>query len=155
MTAHHRWYPITALFFSGIGFLDATYLTIEHFTKFSLPCSLTNGCDIVTNSAYSEIFGIPVAILGVAYYLTLFLSLYLILEFSQERLLPHIALATTAGFLFSGWFVYVQIAILHAVCQYCMISAITSTTLFLLSMYYLYSLKTSSPSQSPNARPEE
>jgi hypothetical protein len=57
---------------SLLGLADAIYLTITHFDKAALVCNATGhiNCELVTRSRYSEIFGhIPVAILGLAYYL--------------------------------------------------------------------------------------
>jgi uncharacterized membrane protein len=42
---------------------------------------------------------------------------------------------SSIGFVFSMWFVFVQAFLLHAFCQYCMLSATTSTTIFIISMY--------------------
>ncbi len=144
-----RWYPITALILAGIGFVDATYLTIEHYSNFSLPCTITNGCETVTNSVYSLLFGIPVALLGSLYYIGVLLVVFIILEFGAKHYLQYVAIGSTAGFIFSMWFVYVQIVLIGAICQYCMISALTSTLLFFASMKYLYDLKTSSSSPLP------
>lgn len=144
-----RWYPITALILAGVGFADATYLTIDHYTSFSLPCTITNGCETVTNSVYSTMLGIPVALLGSLYYVGVLLAVYIILEFGAKQYLKYVAMASTAGFVFSLWFVYVQIFLIGAICQYCMVSAFTSTLLFVASMKYLYDLRTSSPSPLP------
>lgn len=144
-----RWYPITALILAGIGFADATYLTVEHYTTFSLPCTISNGCETVTNSAYSLMLGIPVALLGALYYVGFFLAVYLILEFGAKQYLKYIAMASALGFAFSAWFVYVQIVLIQAICQYCMISAASSTALFIASMVYLYQSRT--PQEQPAA----
>lgn len=150
-----RWYPITALVLAGIGFADATYLTVEHYTSFSLPCTITDGCEIVTNSVYSAILGIPVALLGALYYVGVLIAIAAVLEFGAKQYLRYIAMASAAGFAFSMWFVYVQLFILHAICQYCMVSALTSTLLFAASMKYLYDLRTSGSSPlPPEARSE-
>lgn len=147
-----RWYPITALILAGVGFADATYLTVEHYTSFSLPCSITNGCEAVTNSVYSLMFGIPVALLGSLYYVSVLIAIYVMLEFGAKQYLKYVALASTAGFVFSLWFVYVQIFLIGAICQYCMISACTSTLLFAASMKFLWDLgvgrRTSEPKTS-------
>lgn len=151
MTAS-RWYPFTILGVSIIGFFDAAYLTIQHYTQFTLPCTITQGCDLVTKSEYSSILGVPVALLGAIYYLTIFLAVYIIIETKKTEYLRFIAIATTFGFLFSAWFVYLQLFVINAICQYCILSAITSTTMFIASiMYfskeYLKNTKSSSSSQ--------
>ena len=132
-----RWYFISVLSVASLGFIDATYLTIQHYTNFTLPCTITHGCEFVTNSAYSSILGIPVALLGALYYASVLLATYSALEFKHEKLMRFVALSTTFGFLFSCWFVYAQLFLIHAICQYCMLSALTSTTLFVVSMVYL------------------
>ncbi len=144
MTSPSRWYPIVILILAGIGFADATYLTVEHYTTFSLPCTITSGCEIVTNSAYSLILGVPVALLGAIYYLSMFLATYCILEFSAKHLLKYVAVVTTTGAAFSLWFIYVQLVLLQAICQYCMVSAATSLSLFALSLVYLWQSRTHS-----------
>lgn len=152
MTLSPRWYPFSMLIVSAIGFIDSTYLTIQHYTDFTLPCTITHGCDLVTKSEYSSIMGIPVALLGALFYVGIFLATYIILETNTQKNLRFVAYSTTAGFLFSLWFLYVQAFILHAFCQYCLLSAMTSTTLFVLSIIYF---KTSCSSPSPTATPEE
>lgn len=131
-----RWYPFTILGVSIVGFFDAAYLTIQHYTQFTLPCTITHGCDLVTKSEYSQIMGIPVALLGALYYLAIFLAAYIIIETKKTEYLRFIAIATTFGFLFSAWFVYLQFFVINAICQYCMLSAITSTTMFAASIVY-------------------
>jgi uncharacterized membrane protein len=139
-----RWYSLSAAIVAGLGFIDATFLTIQHYTNFTLPCSITHGCELVTTSAYSSILGVPVALLGALYYVGVLFAIYLSFEFAKAQWLKWIAIASTAGFLFSLWFVYLQLFVIHAICQYCMLSALTSTTLFVLSMVYLKKLVASS-----------
>jgi len=124
-----------------LGFADATYLSIEHLRGAVPNCTLLEGCDVVTTSAYSEIFGIPVALGGSFYYLTIFLLLAGFLDTKKETLLHIASMLTPLGFLFSAWFVYVQLIILEAICIYCMGSAISSTLLFLLGMMILKKTK--------------
>jgi len=131
-----RWFPFTIIGVSILGFFDATYLTIQHYTQFTLPCTITHGCDLVTKSEYSQIIGVPVALLGALYYLAIFLAVYIIIETEKTEYLRFVAIATTFGFLFSAWFVYLQLFVIHAICQYCMLSAITSTTMFVVSIVY-------------------
>ena len=55
---------------SLLGLVIMTYLTYIHFAKAKSFCDLseTVSCDVVTTSIYSEIFGIPVSILGLGYF---------------------------------------------------------------------------------------
>ena len=65
--------------FSLVGFVIMAYLTYIHFSQAKSFCDLseTDSCDVVTTSLYSEIFGLPVSILGLGYFgLTLLLTLF-------------------------------------------------------------------------------
>ena len=65
-----RWQPVATLLLSIAGLGIATYLTVTHFDKVALVCSDsgTINCAKVTSSPQSVIFGIPVAMLGLAYF---------------------------------------------------------------------------------------
>jgi uncharacterized membrane protein len=119
---------------SFVGFLDASYLTIAHYTGVSLRCTVFNGCEQVTTSKYSEILGIPVALLGVLYYLTILLTTLFYFDSRKDCLPRYIAWATCAGMSASVWFVFLQVFIIKAICQYCMVSATTSTLLFIFGI---------------------
>lgn len=122
---------------SFIGFIDASYLTVSHYTGADLNCNLVSGCEQVTNSEYSVVFGIPLALMGLFYYLSIFLLSFLYLDIKKEVIFEFIRPLTVAGLLASVWFVYLQIYVIEAICQYCMLSAGTSTLLFILAMFSL------------------
>ena len=117
-----------------LGFLDATYLTIEHFMNRIPPCTLTSGCETVLTSSYSAIFGIPVALLGSIYYLSLLIALFVYFDFKNQKILRYVCRFSLAGFLFSLYFVAIQIFVLHSYCLYCLISATLSILIFVTSM---------------------
>ena len=119
---------------SFIGFLDAAYLTIQHYLGVVPPCAITGGCATVLTSAYQKIFGIQVALLGAIYYLALFLLTIAYLTSGRKALILLAALATPIGFIASLWFVCLQLFVIKAICFYCMISALTSTTLFVVGI---------------------
>lgn len=137
-----RWLVISIFLVGFIGFLDASYLSSNAYFHTVPPCIITSGCEVVTTSTYSKIFGLPVAYMGTLYYLTC-LTLWFVFINKKKiwaaRLLP---IVVTTGFLFSLWFVLVQAFILKAFCTYCMLSAGTSTILFVLSLIVWRKLKT-------------
>ncbi len=119
------------LFLSILGFLDSTYLTIKHYSKDPLSCPVFGGCNEVTNSIYSEIFGIPIALFGAIYYAAIFfLSLYSFLG-GKKIFLKVAGFLTIFGFLTSVYLVYIMVFVLNAICFYCIVSAITSSLLFI------------------------
>ena len=122
---------------SAIGFADATYLTVKHFLGTPIPCAILKGCEQVANSQYAVVFGIPVALLGSFYYLTILVLAAIYFDSRQPSVLKLLAYLTPFGFLASLWFVYLQVFVIKAICLYCMVSAATSTILFIMGMTYL------------------
>ncbi|MFA6295217.1 MAG: vitamin K epoxide reductase family protein [Candidatus Paceibacterota bacterium] len=117
-----------------IGFVDAGYLTVEHFQGKIPPCTISGGCEVVLTSPYSVILGIPVSLAGVIYYLLILVGVSAFLESKNLSILKWTMLFTAFGLGASLWFVYIQVFTLHSYCQYCLVSAFTSIILFATSM---------------------
>jgi uncharacterized membrane protein len=69
-----RYGGYASLVWSVLGLLVSIYLTIEHFsssTTFACPESATINCAKVTTSQWSHIVGIPVAVLGLVYFVAM------------------------------------------------------------------------------------
>lgn len=130
---------ITLAVVAFLGFLDSAYLTMEHYLHAIPPCTILHGCEAVTTSSYSLMFGVPLALLGVIYYLFIFAGSVFALERKNEKVLRIISSTTIIGFIFSLYFLYLQSFVIHAFCIYCLFSVLTSTTLFILGLYNLYS----------------
>lgn len=139
MTKHiPHWLSVSILVVAFLGFIDASFLTAEHYSEMTPPCFIVQGCDVVTTSSYSKILGIPVSLLGALFYVSiLILGIYYV-DKKKSVALTLIHLATSAGFLMSLWFVYVQAFILKSWCLYCLFSAGTSTVLFVLGAIAFY-----------------
>ena len=129
-----KWIFIVLTVLSLIGFFDSAYLTAEHYTGNIPPCFIATGCETVTTSAYSVVAGIPVALAGSIYYFVLFFLTIGLLSGAKNNL-KWISILSGFGFLASVYFVSLQLFVIKAICTYCMISAITTTTIFLLSLY--------------------
>lgn len=142
-----RWFIYSLITIAYIGFLDAMYLTAEHYSGAGLTCVIFKGCDQVASSSYSEMFGLPVALYGVLYYLGILFVSLLYLDLSRDHVRPLDAkiiritkllspkfwpFYTLIGFVMSVRFVYLQLFVIKAICTYCMFSALTSTLLFVL-----------------------
>lgn len=140
MTKVKKIIGIILLCASLLGFIDATYLTVEHYMGSIPPCTIS-GCEVVLTSTQSVIVGIPVALLGAIYYLLMFILSIIYLDSKKDNILHHASYFSICGFVASLYFVYLQIFVIDNICQYCMISAFTSTMLFITGMYALYMLK--------------
>lgn len=125
---------IAFLAIAFLGFLDATYLAVEHFRGVIPPCTILQGCEKVTTSEYSVIFGIPVALLGSIYYLAVMVLSILFLDRKNEKYFLYASYLTIFGLLAAAYFVFIQLVIIKAICIYCMFSALTSTLLFILGL---------------------
>ena len=129
--------PWVFLGFSIIGFIDALYLSIKHFMGASEFCIIGNTCDKVLVSVYSTISNIPVALLGTIYYFIILILIFNYFYSKKEKDLVFISYISCIGFSASAWFVYLQLFVIKSICSYCMISAISSTILFITGIYFL------------------
>ena len=123
------------LLFGVAGFLDASYLTIEHYRGVLPVCRVVSGCGQVLISKYSMFGPVPLALLGVAYYSVIIFGSLLYLDLKIKKILHLLAAYTMVGIAASGYFVYLQFFVIKALCFYCLISAGISALLFLNGLY--------------------
>ncbi len=133
-----KWLVFAMLGLSFAGFLDATYLTAKHYLGFEIPCTILNGCEQVLSSQYASIFGIPVALFGAVYYLAVLVLIVAFLDRKNAVFLKGAVLLPIGGFLATLWFVFAQIVLLNALCFYCLVSGLLTTSLFALSVYFIW-----------------
>src|ERR1051326_4599654 len=119
-----------------IGMVDALYLSIKRNAG-PIPCHVTHGCTDVLTRKFSEIGGIPLSWIGLAFYITILsLAVFKIFEDPERPLhfpLSAIFYLTGVGLVISALLVGVQAFILKAFCEYCLLSAGLVLTMFLLS----------------------
>ena len=99
------------------GAAIAGYLTHAHLTGTSVACG-TGGCETVQSSAYGEVLGLPVAVLGLAAYLALLGT-----ALAANDLAPLIGAALAlVGVAFGAYLLAVQLVVLEALCPWCVAS---------------------------------
>jgi uncharacterized membrane protein len=125
---------------AAAGFLDALYLTWLKVTGATAACSNVGDCDTVNNSVYADIYGIPIALIGVVGYLMVFGLLMLERRFGFWRENGRLAVfgLTLVGTLYSAYLTYLEVAVLRAVCPFCVVSAILMTFLFGIAILRLF-----------------
>jgi len=113
------------------GVAVAGYLTWVHYAELQ-PFCVGGGqaCERVQSSEYAELAGIPVAVLGLAGYLAILATLALPDALGR----PAAAFLALAGAAFSAYLTYVEIAEIHAICQWCVASAVIMTALAAVSV---------------------
>ena len=98
------------------GVVVAGYLTWAHYGDGAVACPIGGGCETVQSSAYAEISGVPVALLGLVTYALL---LALLVWDAPIARLAAAALALT-GLLFSIYLLVLQLFVIDAVCVWCL-----------------------------------
>jgi len=104
------------------GLADAIYLTIEHITGQSVRCTIIAGCSEVLSSSYAVVGGYPLASLGALAYFTVF-SLAILALFGYRIAGQLLVLLVLGMCLVSLWLIYLQAFVIHAFCQFCLLSA--------------------------------
>jgi uncharacterized membrane protein len=136
ITRSYSWFALFFLILSFIGLLDSSYLTAKHFLGGIVPCTFGN-CELVLTSQYSVFHGIPVALFGGVYYLIFFVSIIFYFDSKNDKILKYTSRYSILGLLASIWFVYLQLFIIHSICEFCMLSALTSGLLFIGGVIYV------------------
>lgn len=123
------WAPVIL---SALGVLVSGYLSVKRLTGGNLACSRWAECDVVNNSVYAKIYGVPVAFIGLAGYLVLLALALAALQASgltQRKLLTASFVLALGGFAFSGYLTYIEFFVLKAICNWCLASATLITLL--------------------------
>jgi uncharacterized membrane protein len=113
---------------AGLGI--AAYLTVVHYTGGTPVCAVAHGCATVQQSDYAALAGVPVAVLGVVGYLAVLAAL----ARDGEAWRMAAAFLSLAGLGFSGWLTYVEVAVLDAICVWCVGSAVCMALLAALTV---------------------
>ena len=128
--------PILIALLAFIGMIDALYLSIKRNAG-PIPCHVTRGCSDVLTSKFSELAGIPLSWFGMAFYVTVFsLAVFTLFGESQGSSASPVRVIfylSGVGLIISALLFGIQAFILHAYCEYCLLSAALVFTIFLLS----------------------
>ena len=119
---------VLAAFLAVVGLADSIYLTITHLTGENVTCIASSGCSEVLSSAYASVGQIPLGAFGaIGYFLAFSLAVLAAFGYSRARtflrILVVVMLATTL------WLLYVQAFVLHAFCDFCLLSAALTLSL--------------------------
>jgi len=126
-----HWFALSALSVAGIAV--SSYLTYSHYADEATVCAGIGSCAFVQTSEYSEIVGVPVALMGLLYFVA-------VLSLSTARLAggavrmpwaqPAVFSMALGGTALVTYLTYVEVFILEAVCIWC-VSVATLTVLTL------------------------
>jgi uncharacterized membrane protein len=122
-----RWLLWASAVLAGLGILVSGYLVSKRFTGGSLACTRWADCDVVNNSVYAQLFGVPVSAIGLAGYMLLLglaLAALRTNDAMQRRIILLNAVLTLGGVGFSVYLTYLEIYVIEALCTWCVTSAV-------------------------------
>lgn len=123
-----RLFALAALL-SLVGLADSIYLTVTHLTGENVTCVASSGCSQVLSSAYASVGKIPLGAFGVLGYFIAF-SLATLAAFGYAGARALLTVVVGGMLLTTLWLLYVQAFVLHAFCDFCLLSAGLTLTLF-------------------------
>jgi uncharacterized membrane protein len=128
-----QWLALVGL----IGVFLAAYLTLYKVGAIDQLVCQTGSCETVQLSRWATFLGLPVAAWGILFYAVL-LALALIglqARLADSRGVSLALLAWTGwGVLFSAWLTYLELFVIRAICQWCVVSALLVVIAFTLSL---------------------
>ena len=108
-----------------LGLAISIYLTYVHYAGIEPVCSSISNCERVQTSEYADLAGIPVAVLGIAGYAAILISLRM--RADVTALLSYLAVA------FSAYLTWAELFKIDAICQWCVASAIITLVIAVLA----------------------
>ncbi|MEO6331433.1 MAG: vitamin K epoxide reductase family protein [Gemmatimonadaceae bacterium] len=127
---------VAALALAGI--FVALYLTLYKLGAIGeLSCRI-GSCETVNSSPWAVFLGAPVAAWGVGFYVVTFAVAIAGLQgrFAESRWLSlALVLLSGIGVVFSGWLTYLELFVIRAICQWCVVSAVIVFAIFVVSVW--------------------
>jgi uncharacterized membrane protein len=121
-----------------MGLVVAGYLSVVELSGGVPACGIIKGCEEVALSEYARVGGVPVAVFGVV--LSVVLLALAVAWWKTDiygLLLAHYALSLV-GVIFDGYFLYLQVFVIQAVCIWCVTYEITLLLRFLIALIVWY-----------------
>jgi uncharacterized membrane protein len=118
----HPWLFRLAALLSLVGLADSIYLTITHLTGENVTCVASSGCSEVLSSVYASVGKIPLGAFGALGYFVAF-SLATLAAFGYPRTRAFLTVVIAGMLATTLWLLYVQAFVLHAFCDFCLLSA--------------------------------
>jgi len=117
-----RWVPWVALLLSLLGLADSAYLTVTHYSHTVLFCPSSGfvNCTAVTTSAESKLLGIPVALLGLLFFVAMtIINLPALWHRGDRRIAWARLIMVVTGMAMVLWLLIAELFIIKNLCEYC------------------------------------
>lgn len=122
------------------GLFVAAYLYLYKIGRIGVLACGTGGCETVQLSHYSRFAGVEVSLIGLIGYLGLLILSLIALQpgaTGRRGLSMTLAILSGIGVVFSGYLTALELFVIHAICRWCVGSAVIITLLFLLALLNL------------------
>jgi uncharacterized membrane protein/thiol-disulfide isomerase/thioredoxin len=121
--------------FIVVGLIVSGYLAYVETMQVTAVCGPVGECNIVQGSSYARLFGVPIAVWGILFYLTSAV-LWLLQRVENVRHLAALGLVglTIFGSLFSLYLTLLELLVIGAICAWCLTSAVVTGLMLLLSV---------------------
>lgn len=127
---------VLVLILSFLGIADSWYLYQSAITDTALSCDLgsgLDGCNVVAQSPYSRLFGVPLGLYGVGFFALTFVLASSLGVVSSRRLYQLLLAVSAFGVATSAVFMFIQFFLIKALCIYCILSALITVLLLTFS----------------------
>ena len=133
-----------------VGLFVALYLWL-HALGFggAIKCGASGGCETVQTSQWAVFLGFPVALYGVAGYLAVLIVALVSLRpaaLVERKWNVMLGVLATAGVVFTAYLTYLELFVIHAICRWCVGSAVIITSIWIVS---ILSLRSPAPRTDP------
>jgi uncharacterized membrane protein len=118
---------------AGLGI--SVYLAWAYMANVAPICGASGGCEVVQTSRYAWLGPIPIPVLGAVGYVALLALAILALRLEERKDLLLLALfgGSLIGVLFSVYLTYLELFVIHAICRWCVGSAVVMVLMFILA----------------------
>ncbi len=122
----------------SIALVIALYLLTVHWSWWQAVCLGVGNCEVVNTSMYSELFGIPIALFGSLSYVALIvLGIAVWQDFYAEYARLARFFIAAIGVAFYIYLTYIEVAVLHEICPWCVMTSIAMLLILILSVWDL------------------
>jgi uncharacterized membrane protein len=135
-----------------VGLFVAMYLALYKSGAIGTLSCGTGGCETVQLSHWSMLWGLPVATWGVGFYAVVFgLAFAGTTERFADSRRVSLALVVLTGWgvAFSAWLTYLELFVIHAICRWCVVSAVIAVVLFVLAVLDRRAVNSQTPRTDP------
>jgi uncharacterized membrane protein len=130
-----KWVSVSCIVLSLLGLADSVYLSITHFAAQVLVCSANSVicCACVITGPWSSVFGIPVAFLGLAFFVAMVVINLPVMWRSGKAWVVRVRLWLAVGGMgFVLYLLYVELFIKKFICEYC-----TGVHILTFALFYI------------------